>query len=472
MRLLILVPCLVVAILVHAGVVAAQAKAPATTDSPAADIQHRVLLASLSAYTTRTRNDAQAKLLTMGDSVEPGLVLAAATARDDDARQRARSILDAIRTQRRIRQLMEPTRVTLHFDHAPVRDILASLYIRAGGDLWRLPPDPWGFQGDDTVTVHLDGVAFWDAISKLEELTGLTLTDAGWGARFERVPGELRRGRRVCVSGPFRVVAEDGPMPGSIASLKVFLEPKLKVLSHAQQARLLGRDDEHGKPLAHAWLDDRRADERIIGRSGDVLDVQLPFAGLIQPIAHFKGTIPAVLIAREELIDVSPFGEQASVGGRTFSWKLYIGGDNVYLLRIYEPQRLPLRTPDLAPPPGQQRALPTVLPDMRLMMYDAHGVLLLRSPDVKMLGLGFFEWTFHQRLPEDRRAKRPGDKGDAAATAPASAPAGAGAGAAAGSGAPARMTLALPTMTRTIEIPFEFGPPPAPPPPPRPPPPR
>src|SRR5687768_4970959 len=93
----------------------AQTTRPATTDAPPTEIQRRILLASLSAYSDRARQDAQEKLTTMGDSVEPGLAHAAATAIDPDARQRARTVLDEIRTQRRLRDLMEPTRVTLHF---------------------------------------------------------------------------------------------------------------------------------------------------------------------------------------------------------------------------------------------------------------------------------------------------------------------------------------------------------------------
>jgi hypothetical protein len=168
---------------------------------------------------------------------------------------------------------MEPTRVTLHFDNAPVRQVLASLYVRAGAQFRAFPPDPWESAGDEPVTVHLDDVTFWDAVRKLEELTGLTLIDAGWGASFAKLPAELVR-RRVSVHGPFRVVAEDGPMPGAIGSLKVFPEPKIKVAWHARQAQLVGRGnrDQQG-PLERAWQPNRWTESGVIGKSADILEV-------------------------------------------------------------------------------------------------------------------------------------------------------------------------------------------------------
>src|SRR5688500_10118511 len=105
MRLLTLAPCLIVATLPPARLSAAQATPPATRAAQPAESQHRILLACLSAYSHRTRADAQEKLLRMGEAVEPGLVHAAATAADPDARQRARTVLDEIRTQRRLREL-------------------------------------------------------------------------------------------------------------------------------------------------------------------------------------------------------------------------------------------------------------------------------------------------------------------------------------------------------------------------------
>jgi hypothetical protein len=455
MRLLTVAPCVVVAILAPLCVSTAQATRPASTHAQPTEVQRRVLLASLSGYSYRTRQDAQEKLITMGDSVEPGLAHAAATAIDPDARLRARTILDEIRTQRRLRELMEPTRVTLHFDNAPARQVLASLYVRAGAEFRVFPPDPWESAGDEPVTVHLDNVPFWDAVAKLEELTGLTLVDAGWGARFVRVRPELARGR-VSVHGPYRVVAEDGPMPGSIRALKVFLEPKVKVIWHARQTKLSRHSPEEFKALGLAWRADRWRESRVIGRSADVLEVELPLEGVMRPIAHVKGTIPALLVAREEVIeDLHPTSwGNAAVAGQTFTWSLLSPVPEVHVLRV-GPAWQAFAAVDPARP-SQPLALAKELPAVRPTLYDARGTPLLRSPDVKVLAGASYEWSFHQRLPQNARAKAGDGGAEGVAVQPPPPPP---------CGPPARMKLALPTVTREIAIPFEFGRPPAPAPP-------
>jgi hypothetical protein len=361
-------------------------------------------------------------------------------------------ILDQIRAQRRLRELTEPTRVTLHFDNAPARQVLASLYVRAGAQFRVFPPDPWESAGDEPVTVHLDNVPFWEAVARLEKLTGLTLADAGWGAQFVRVRPELARGR-VSVHGPYRVVAEDGPMPG-IRSLRVFLEPKIKVLWHARQAKLSRHGPEEQKAPGLAWRPDRWRESRVIGRSADVLEVELPLEGVMRPIAHVKGTIPALLVAREEVIEdlqPSPPWGNVEIARQTFTWSLRIPAAEVHVLRV-GPVWQGFAAADPARP-AQLLALASELPAVHPTLYDARGTPLLRRPDLKVLARAEYQWTFQQRLLTSAPAK-PSDArhgGDAATPLPPPP-----------CGPPARMKFALPTVTREIEIPFEFGEPPAP----------
>ena len=414
-----------------------QASRPATTDvSPATEIQRRVLLASLSAYSPRTRQEAQEKLKLLGQSVEAGLAHAAATAQDADARDRAQRVLDEIRSQRRLRDLMEPTRVTLHFDRAPARQVLASLYVRAGAQFRVFPPDPWESAGDAPVTVHLDDVPFWEAVAKLEEVTGLTLIDAGWGATFARLPPGVPRGR-VSVHGPYRVVADDDAMAVGVRSLKVFLEPKVRVVWHARQAKLAGAaagDDgrDTRKTAALAWQADRWADSRVIGKSDDVLEVEMPLAGVMRPGGHVKGTIPALLAAREEVIEdlQATLSGFATIAGRQVTWSLYGPKTDVHVLQL-DPQWRPFGTPVQPQPLALGRELPAVRPTL----YDARGTPLLRDPTVRVMSHGSYEWRFHQRRPQDTGAEPP-------------------------CGKPVRMKWAFPTMAREIAIPFEFGQPP------------
>ena len=452
MRLLTLVTWMTAAIVAPTRLAGAQATRPATAAGQTTEIQRRVLLAGLSAYSRHARQDAQEKLIAMGDSVEPGLMHAVATAADPDARDRARLILDEVRTRRRLRELMEPTRVTLHFENTPARQVLASLYVRAGAQFRVFPPDPWESAGDEPVCVHLDNVPFWDAVAKLEDQTGLTLIDAGWGARFVRVRPELARGR-MSVHGPFRVVAEDGPMPGSIRSLKVFLEPKIRVAWHARQAKLAGGGGERDArmtPPGLAWQADRWTESRVIGKSADVLEVEMPLEGVMRAIAHVKGTVPALLVAREELIeelDTSAW-DKATIATRTFTWKLQRSKDDVHILRI-EPESQPFGTPDSVRPQPLALALAKQLPAVRPTLYDARGTPLLRSPTVNVLPGESYEWFFHQHLPLDAHAKPPARGAGGGEANPIQPPP--------PCGPPARMKWALPTVTREIAIPFEFG---------------
>ena len=451
MRLPRLVPVLVVTLLTPTCVATAQTTRATTPGAAATDIHRRVLLAGLSAYSPDARRDAQEKLIAMGESVEPGVVHAATAAVDPDARERARVVLKEIRTQRRLRDLTEPTRVTLHFDRAPARQVLASLYVRAGAQFRVFPPDPWESAGDAPVTVHLDNVPFWDAVRELEALTATTLSDVGWGASFVKVPPERMRGR-VSVHGPFRVVAEDGPMPGSIRSLKVFLEPKIQVVWHARQAKLVGagdggaRKDERKNP-AHAWQADRWAESHVIGRSADVLEVEIPLDGVMRPTPHAKGTIPALLVAREVSVEDLPASASGSamLAGQTFNWRLDSRTPEVHFLRV-GPDWLIFAAAGSARP-QQPLALAKELPAVSATLYDARGTPLLRGPDVRALARASYEWSFHQRLAPDA-ATQPRHGAAAAAAALRPPPP---------CGPPARIKLSLPTVTRPIEIPFEFG---------------
>jgi hypothetical protein len=397
------------------------------------DVRTRVLVASLSGYSKSVRDSAQADLTSQGESAEARLAVAAATATDEDARRRAQIVLDDIRLRRRLRELMEPTRVTLHFDHAPARDVLAKLYVRAGSQWRTVPPEPFESAGDVPVTVHLDDVPFWYAVARVEELTSLILTDDGGGeaARFVKVPLPLTKRPRTSVHGPFRVVAEDGPIAGSIRGLKVYPEPKIQVAWHSRQAKLTDVGGANA-PLGLAWLGNQQADARVAVSRPDVFDVELPLGGLFGA-RRTQGTIIAVLVAREEVIeDLLPAFGTTAIAGQEVSWSMEFRPRGAYGLSL-QPRLRSLEIPAaaLAAKIKWSKELSLVRPTL----YDGQGLALLRHPNVNVMAPSGFQWTFQQRPAADRATTNP-DRDRK----------------------PIRLTLSMPTESREIEIPFDFAP--------------
>jgi hypothetical protein len=175
----------------------------------------------------------------------------------------------------------------------------------------------------------------------------------------------------------------------------------------------------------------------------------------MRPRPHAQGVIPALLVAREELIEdlqPGPWGNgSAAIAGQTFTWRLDSRVPDVHVLRV-EPQWY---VPANLARPAQPLALASELPAVHPTLYDARGTPLLRRPNLKVLGPARHEWSFQQRLTLLEEPAKPADGGaqPVAVQPPPPPPP---------SGPPARIKFALPTVTREIAIPFKFAPPPAP----------
>jgi hypothetical protein len=162
-------------------------------------------------------------------------------AKEDNAEIRQRAA--AIARQIAVADVTKPTRVTLKFKDAPVRQVYEELFKQAGadqGDAGRRMFDRAGGgrrrAAAPTVTVDLKDVTFWEAVLALEPKTGLMIESFAGELQLkeiDRIPGERRL---VSASGPFLVMGDEMSTAfGELHGLKVLLEPRIKVVSHASQ---------------------------------------------------------------------------------------------------------------------------------------------------------------------------------------------------------------------------------------------
>jgi len=314
-----------------AGVCAGQTTR-ATVPEQLTPTELRVLVACLSGDRDETRKDALEKLLAHGEAAETILIEKLPAVRNDaDAAGRYQQILSRIDADRRVRTALAPTRVTVHVEKAPARTVFASLYQRAGAPSRVSFAPPYEAAGDQPVTLHVDNVPFWEVVRQLEKQTGLTLTSAGKEAAFAKPPPEQVPGP-VAIHGPFMIVARVARGAPKIESIRVFLEPKVRLAWHAARIRVTEARDQFATPLVYPTSLDRSY------LQGEVLDVGVPVETGNRRIVYLKGSVTAELIARLETVRSDEL--QCSIHfndfGRRFSMRLF-RGEAGHLLHLWQP---------------------------------------------------------------------------------------------------------------------------------------
>src|SRR5262249_1411226 len=140
------------------------------------------LIDQLGSDESAVRDAAEKQIIAIGKSASPAMEKLAM--RDDlgpEVQQRAQDIVQAIT----IGEFTRPSRVSLHFNNPPPRDVYESLYGQADAKLATWPPDLFAMprqlqaHGAKLVTIDLEKVSFWEAMQKLEEQTGITVRDFG-----------------------------------------------------------------------------------------------------------------------------------------------------------------------------------------------------------------------------------------------------------------------------------------------------
>ena len=304
--------------------------------------------------------------------------------------------------------------MTLKFDNAPAREVYDALAKQAGAPFKTLRGDQfWERQNDKPVKINLDKAPFWKAMDELEQQTDLALKD--WGSEMVLDTAEAGRGHGpVFTDGPFKVVAVGMGMPGRYHQLKVFVEPKLRILAYAIEADIEEATDAQGQAVAARPRLARGGGPDMHPRGGNAFDVRLPIDMMPRQIAHLKGSVRARLVVREDTVEIDDMAKANNVDqvidGRRFMVNL------------------------MTPEPGEH--LVTLIAfDMPVAPGGAHVKPRLVDDDGKEFNTG------------GRSSGSNGKRHDYHFTFRA----------APGCGKPSKLILSFPAATRDIKIPFEFG---------------
>jgi hypothetical protein len=154
---------------------------PATQPSSA---QIEPLIRQLGDENFRVRQDAEDKLIDIGDAARPYLKKLLEEAKDPEVRSRAESALREISRK----STTEPTLVSLHLKDAPMSLALAEMSRQVGTEINTWPPGNFG-GAQKTVTIDADRQPFWDVARKI-------CAQSGWG------PERYGAGRGIMTFSP------------------------------------------------------------------------------------------------------------------------------------------------------------------------------------------------------------------------------------------------------------------------------
>jgi hypothetical protein len=309
--------------------------------------------------------------------------------------------------------------VSLHLKRAPAYEAYEALYRQAGGTL---TPDRndnlWERVAKKPVTIDLANATFWEAIDQLEEQTDLTVDDFPTQSGLTEVHGGPRG--TIWRYGAFKVVADDNAGPGRYSSLKVFAEPRLRLLSHGREATITEAQDVLGEAVALQPMMPARAgrgfdmEDHMAG--GASFDVRVPMDPESRRIAYLKGKVRVVLLTGTDRAEIAGIGKKNNIEHKAFGRRFVVSTlqptPNEYTISVAAFNSDP-------PAPGFTK-LEAKLLDAKGNAYDGGGTT--SGGDVT------------RRMDFNFQFRNPG-----------------------GAGPAEKLVLEFPGTTRDIDVPFEFG---------------
>ena len=303
-----------------------------------------------------------------------------------------------------------PSLVTLSFKDALAKDVYESLYAQANAKLVTWPDHLFDHWEKRLVTINLDKVPFWHAIDALEAQTGLTVEDIGQQMVLKEAHRAAAKGP-VSITGPFMVVGENWGEPETIHRLKVFVEPRIRVLGHDRDATIEEATDDRGQRINIARQRRESFDDFSVGNAFDVDVDELQD----RKVKFLRGSVRAVILAREDKVEFEGIARANNVekklNGRRF------------LINAINPEQgdwfVTVIAYNTDPPTAG-------LGQMRATMIDANGIAL------HSVGRGA---TGHPDRIQFTLSFTQGPD----------------------CGLPAKLVMEFPVETKEIKIPFEFG---------------
>ncbi len=236
---------------------AQQAATRPATQPTAAQIEP--LVRQLGDESFRVRQQAEEKLIDLGDAARPFLDRLLSETRDPEVRSRAENALRQISR----RSTAEPTLVSLHFKNAPMSMVIPELARQSGMEIHVWPPGNFG-QNQKTVTIDVDRQPFWEVVRQACAQSGWGPERYGGGGnRLTLSPNGGNWGKRPAVmQGQFMVLAAnvqrhetldfgDPQNPSRQYSIyvQVCADPKMRIIRANQNMEVSQAADEKGNSL-------------------------------------------------------------------------------------------------------------------------------------------------------------------------------------------------------------------------------
>jgi len=334
------------------------ATAPSTLPTTLPNPEVDALIARLGGDDWRDRQKAEDRLVELGDEARAALAKAAAEIEGTERRTRAAVALARIDEIAR----NGPTLITLHLKDVNPSQVVAELSRQSGAPINTWPPEQFGhprggggFGAGPKVTIDVDRQPFWLAVAAFCDKANVRVVQMGFndGITFMQ-GGSAELNAPQCPSGQFLVIASGaqrnrsvtfGPAGGrqdfDSLSLRVYADPKAKVLQYASEAEVTEALDDKGKSMGTH----KAVASGMVGTPGRsytfAVNVPLTYAddGYTK-LARLKGTVQVLLASKTQTLEIPDMEKalnapvaaagrtvevkQANLAGNNFNYRLVI----------------------------------------------------------------------------------------------------------------------------------------------------
>lgn len=285
---------------------------PSTPPSTTAPATRSSLIEQLSDPDTSVRDAAQAALR----AADPSVVDQLKSARDQSSDPDVLLRLDALIVQFEESEAIGATRITLKFNEAPLKEVLAELSRQS--KLQFSDPNPEFGNEPPRITIDVENVTFWQALNELRRVGRLGITPQPDIWRIGRNhanpmfgPGAVEAG--AFLIQPFNIsynrsityIQNNNTSESFAINFQMISEPKIRLAQSAGQFRLVRAVDSNGNNL----VGPQPVQTFGIGQNMFHISSQLTYPkNPGEKIAELTGTVKLSIARRVETIAIDDFG--------------------------------------------------------------------------------------------------------------------------------------------------------------------
>jgi hypothetical protein len=328
--------------------------AAATEPTSRPDAQVQALVDGLSSDSYETRESTQQKLVEMGPPIEPQLRALLGGDLSDEVRARLNGAVRQIEENR----VLGPATITLHYQDAPLQEVLDDFARQAGADMGTSGPRIMQFARSRHASIDLERADFLTALSAVTQAGGLrpglngsnALVLMPVRAAANTMPMNLFNGHRRTI-GAFTIFAVScrqdisidygrgaADQSSTILQLEVFAEPKLHVIGPANQDWLRECVDEKGQSLApdvpQAFMGGSEGRQWFWQLQTNLKDAHES----AKMIARLRGELKFMVQTKSEQIDIPDVNQlnnlTRTIGGSSLTLKKFANEGGQYQLHV------------------------------------------------------------------------------------------------------------------------------------------